>query len=456
MTSGEKVPPAGPGPDRGRAAPAATLGAGLLSSAAIVFVGNIVARGLGFLFPLVLTRVVGKSDFALVYFFINTGFSVGELVLTGFPTAMTRYVAADPLGRARWVSSALLGGAPLLAISIACGFALAIQTDAPPALMAVVVVGLTIDAYYFALLQGLGWFGTLMLYRVAANVGQLVVLAVAALLGVASVGLAVAAYSLLYLAPIAVIEWKRGPLRLVLRDRVRPTKAALRTLTRFSIPALISGVCYAAIQGFDVYFVRVFAPGQLADYGAARSLAMPMQLVPFAIAVILLPRVASAKSADRVRMLRMGFGLTLAALVAASLCYLVLARPLIDVLFPASYQRATGLLVLLAPALGLVGLYSVLSQWWMGTGHSLVPASCIFCGAVLAAVAQTVLTPRMGASGAAVSIALGALLALCLLGALTLAEVTGRLSLSGGAAGDTTMVPSRKVVRSSLGDMPPE
>jgi len=456
MTSGDDHRPAEPSPDLGTSASAATSGSGLLSSAAVVFLGNVVARGLGFLFPLVLTRVVGKSDFALVYFFINTGFSVGELVLAGFPTAMTRYIAADPVARARWASSAILGGVPLLAISISIGFALAIQTDAPPALMAVVIVGLTIDAYYFALLRGLGWFGTLMAYRVAANIGQLVVLVAAWKLGVASVGLAVAAYSLLYLAPIAVIEWQRGPLRLVFRDRVRPSMAALRTLTRFSIPALISGVAYAAIQGLDVYFVRVFAQGQLADYGAARSLAMPMQLVPFAITVILLPRVASASAADRVRMLRTAFGLTLAALVVSSLLYLALARPLIHLLFPVSYERATELLVVLAPALGLVGLYSVLSQWWMGTGRALVPAACITFGAVLAAAAETVLTPRLGAAGAAASIAVGALAALVLLGALTLAEVTGRWSPSGGAVSDTTKPSSSKLVRTTVADAPPD
>jgi len=154
-----------------------------------------------------------------------------------------------------------------------------------------------------------------------------------------------------------------------------------------------------------------------------------------------------------VRMLRTAFLLTLAALVAASLCYLALARPLIHLLFPASYEKATDLLVVLAPALGLVGLYSVLSQWWMGTGRSLVPAACITSGAVLAAVAETLLTPRLGAGGAAASIAAGALAAIGLLGVLTLAEVSGRWRLS-GPANDTSGPSSSKLARPPAAEAP--
>jgi len=399
------------------------VGNGLLSGAMVVFVGNAVARGLGFLFPLVLARVTGRADFALVYFFVNTGFSVGELVLAGYPTGLTRFVSAYPEARARWVWSAVLAGVPLLAISIAAGCALSAQSAAPIAPMVVVVVGLTIDAYYFALLRGLGWFGTLMMYRISANAGQLLVLAVAAWLGVASVGLAVAAYSLLYVAPMLVIEVKRHPLRSVFGQDARPSLDSVRALTRFSIPALVSGVAYAAIQGLDVYFVRTFASAQLADYGAARSLAMPMQLVPFAIAVVLMPRVAYADDHHRVRMLKEALGVTFVALMGASLSYMVFARPLIEVFFPESYRGASELLVFVAPALGLVGLHSVMSQWWMGTGRPLEPAACLCVGAVVAVCGQVTITAHAGASGAAASIGLGALASIGLLGSLTVARV---------------------------------
>ena len=92
----------------------------------IVFVGNVVARGLGFLFPVVLARAAGRDDFALAYFYINTGFSAGELVLAGFPTALTRFLAVSERSERRaWFTSAVVAGLPLLGASVLIGQQLA-------------------------------------------------------------------------------------------------------------------------------------------------------------------------------------------------------------------------------------------------------------------------------------------------------------------------------------------
>ena len=69
--------------------------------------------------------------------------------------------------RASWVSSALVAGLPLAGVSLLAGAALALAADAPPGLMALMVAGLSLDAYYFGLLRGLRRFGMLAAYRVA-------------------------------------------------------------------------------------------------------------------------------------------------------------------------------------------------------------------------------------------------------------------------------------------------
>ena len=51
-----------------------------LPPTAVIFVGNLVARGLGFLFPVIVARVLGRDDFAIASFVISTGFFAGELI----------------------------------------------------------------------------------------------------------------------------------------------------------------------------------------------------------------------------------------------------------------------------------------------------------------------------------------------------------------------------------------
>ena len=388
----------------------------------VVFVGNVVARGLGFLFPLVLARVTEREEFALVYFYVNTGYFVGELVLAGYPTALTRHLAAPGgLARGTWVSAALVGGIPMLAGSFVVALIVAGSADASPLLLGLVVVGLSIDAYYFAALRGIARYGLLVGYRIAANLAQILLLLLAAALGIASIELAVAIYALVYLVPIVLIEASLAPIR-SLFPAGATVRGPLRSLTRFAVPALVSGTAYAAIQGLDVFFVRLLAAPGLPDYAGARALAAPMSLVSFAIGVVLLPEVAASDPATRIRLLARALLVAVALGVVAVAGYVVAGPAVTALVYPASFRGIPAILPWLAAAMGVTGTYSVLSQWWMGTGRPWPPAAALTVGAIVAVVAHWTLDPLVGAVGGAWSMAIGGLTAFALLGALTLLQ----------------------------------
>ncbi len=384
----------------------------MLRPAAVVFFGNLFARALGFLYPVLLAQVLGRQDFALAIFLISTGFFAGELVLAGFPTALTRALATerDDGDRGRWLGSAMVGGIPLLIGSLAFGAVLAIQADAPPLLLGLVVVGLAFDAYYFALLRGLQRFGTLVAYRISANVAQLALLALVAATGGVTLTVAMAIYSLVYLVPIAVLELRRQPNHVPIRS-IRADRVAIRQLTTFAIPALLSGTAYGAMMGFDVFFVRTLAGDALADYGAARSLAVAMLLVPFAITTVLLPRTAAASDARRRSLLLLALPAVALVDVVAWIAYALAGPSLIGLLFPPTFAGAVAPLATLVPAIAVIGLYSVLSQWWYGIGRPWTPAFCLAFGATVTIAGHLVLTSRFGGSGAGIAIGLGAAVA---------------------------------------------
>jgi O-antigen/teichoic acid export membrane protein len=66
----------------------------------------------------------------------------------------------------------------------------------------------------------------------------------------------------------------------------------------------------------------------------------------------------------------------------------------------------------LSLAVGLLGVYSVLTQWWIAIGHPLRPAFTLTAGAAATAVLQVVLTPELGATGASLAIGGGVACAL--------------------------------------------
>jgi O-antigen/teichoic acid export membrane protein len=393
----------------------------LWSSAGLVFVGNLASRALGFLFPVVVARATNEDGFAQVYFCISTGWFVSELVLTSFPTALARTVAADePDTHGGWVTSALAGGIPLLIASLVAGVGFAEAAHEPPLSLSFVVIGLTFDAYYYSFLRGLGRFGLLVLYRIGANLLQIVLLLVFVLADMRNPTGIIALYSFVYLIPIAVIEGRGGPLFGLLRHAPPPVRSRVVSLARFAIPSMISGTAYAGILGLDVFFVRVFARDAFADYGAARVLAIAMTYFPFAVATVLLPRVAAASMGQRFSLLRRAVVASTAITVIGALAYAIIGPFVLEVAFPPSYGGAEATLKILPGAIGLLGIYLLLNDWWLGLGRPWVPAGALTFGALVGSGAQTILTPAYGAVGASFSVAIGTLSAFVLLGSATL------------------------------------
>jgi O-antigen/teichoic acid export membrane protein len=389
----------------------------LWRSAAIVFTGNTIARALGFAFPVVLAHLLGRDEFALAYFFINGGFFVAEFVTASYATAMIRHIASEdsPSRQGTWLVAAMAGGIPMLFLAIIAGEAVSAVTGATPLLMTVMVIGLSIDIYYFGALSGLQKFGTLVGYRAAANLAQLALLAVIAALGAANVPAVVTLYAFIYLVPIVVIEVLRRPVWAVLRTAHRPTRSDFSALTRFAAPALVAGLAYGGVLGLDVVLVRLLAAGELATYGAARALALPMTMIPLALGVVLLPRVASTPEGERWPLLVRAVVVTSALSLVAGLGYLVFGELAVDAVFPASYHGAVGPLHALVPAMGLLGIYIVLSQWCLGAGFPTLPAWSLSLGALSACAADLLLVPRHGAAGAGIGMAIGLIAAIGLL-----------------------------------------
>ena len=394
----------------------------LSRSVGTVFIGNLVARSLGVLFPIVVAHNLNQADFATTYFLISSGFFVAEFVTASYPTAMIQKLAAaeDDSSRGRWIVGGALGGIPMLALAVPTGAVVATAGSAPPLLMGMVLVGLSIDIYFFGILSGLQRFGLLVVYRIAANLAQIRLLLGLIALGVRSITAAIALYSFVYVLPIVAIEALHAPVRTALRGAQRPTRSDLAQLTRFAIPSLAAGLAYGGILGLDVIMVRLLEPAALPAYSVARTLALPMMLVPLAVGVVVLPGAAARGPADQTRLLVRAWGATAILSLTAVGVYLVFGPRLVDMLFPSSFHDAIEPLRALAPALGVLGLYTVLSQWSLGVGRPVAPAVSLSCGAFCGLVAHLLLTNQHGAVGAAVALGIGAAVALVLLGTATL------------------------------------
>ena len=97
-------------------------------------------------------------------------------------------------------------------------------------------------------------------------------------------------------------------------------------------------------------------------------------------------------------------------------------------MLPESYADAADSVILLAPATGLLGVYAVLSDWWLGRGRPRWPAMAISVGAIVTVGCHVVFTSAYGTEGAVLSVAAGAATALVVLGHWTLRDGRSHLS----------------------------
>ena len=150
-----------------------------------------------------------------------------------------------------------------------------------------------------------------------------------------------------------------------------------------------------------------------------------MLMVPYAIGIVLMPRTASLSDRARLHFLWRSLGITVALGAVLVGAYVVVGPFAVGALLPESYVRALEPLHTLAPSLGVLGVYSVLSQWWLGRGRPMAPAVSLSIGAAATLAAHATLTAHFGAVGAGLSIGVGACVALVMLGSMTMAHRAG-------------------------------
>ena len=305
-----------------------------------------------------LTHWESRPAFGLIYFFIGAGFLVAEFSTATFPVAMIMLAARerDDMAVGGCFVAAALGSIPAVLVAVGCGECLSYLAGAPAGLMSIVVVGLSIDGFYFSALTALEEYRMTIVYRCLANAGQLILLAVAVVAGIASVGVVLAIYALIYLVPIAAIELSRGPYAPFVGDGSMQAPINQKAY----------GVCCSVPRGWLIlwrHLRRRRLPGAASCASGFRDLrrstgaGLPLIIAPTAIGTVVAARTAGAPPEEQWAMLRRVVGAGIGIAVIGSLVYAVLAGPLVSLFYGHGYEQAASQLRLVAAALAVLGVH---------------------------------------------------------------------------------------------------
>ncbi|WP_291423292.1 oligosaccharide flippase family protein [Deinococcus sp.] len=375
-------------------------------------------------FSLLMGRLLLPGDFGQLAF-VQTLLLIAGLVLeSGVPWALARVlVDAGPAQRRRLIRGAAvsnLGIGLLMALALVGLFLLGplargleswnVTLLAALSLPLIAVVGVLRGAA-----QGSEAFTALALISASEVVGKAVVgtLLVVLGLGIAGAVGGFVAGALLSVGLGALTLGRRGLLSW--RGKVEHLP---RRSTAPMFGALLGG---ALLLNLDLMLLKVLPGGGRtvtgqyqaasvlanAPYFLASSVVVPLAFTQFSRA----GRLANTREA-----LRGVIRQAALFVVPLLLLLIVVARPLLRLLFPASYGNAVELLQVRSVGIGLLVLATLLSSAFQATGAAGRASYLLFWAVATEAVLLVLLVPRLGALGAALAFAVAALTACVLLG----------------------------------------
>ena len=270
-----------------------------------------------------LTHWESRPAFGLIYFFIGAGFLVAELSTATFPVAMIRSLPANGTTW-RWAAVTWQPPSdpqiPTVLVAVGCGECLSYLAGAPAGLMSLVVVGLSIDGFYFSALTALEEYRMTIVYRCLANAAQtdFSPRAVAVVAGSrASVWCSRSTRSFTWfrLPPLSFPGGQYAPFVGDGDASAMESESLRRLLFRPSRLAYLM----ASSSAETSFLVRLLAPQDSATYGAARALAVPLIIAPTAIGTVVQPETAGAPPEEQWAMLRRVVGAGIGIAVIGSL-----------------------------------------------------------------------------------------------------------------------------------------
>lgn len=179
--------------------------------------------------------------------------------------------------------------------------------------------------------------------------------------------------------------------------------------TRFGFPVYTSQAMQVLNNRLDLFLVIGFAGAAAGGcYGVALSLTAALLLVPRAVSMVLLPRLAQLRGvvdADIERRVMESRALRHVVIVSfvAALAMVLFLILLVPILYGSAFEQATVLGLILVPGTIALGLANTLSSSLVGRGRSECARNVAFTVTPITLALYVVVIPTLHATGAAVA-----------------------------------------------------
>jgi polysaccharide transporter, PST family len=379
-------------------------------SSAMLMAESVLRLGLTAAVSFWIARSLGPEQFGLLNFasalmVIFLGVSALGLEIP----LISRLAQGQPSGALLGAALVLRAGAALGALACCAALGFALHADNPRALAVTLIVALALLGYVPSVFDC--WFKA-RVEAVAPSLVRLIgtVLSLTAKLlclswggGVVALAWTVAFEALLYGALLSLVWWRSGARRAV--HLKWPARAQAAQLLRDSWPYLVSGTATVVAMKVDVVLLGTLSSSvQTGVYSVVQKLSETLYIAPMALIESAYPALARNGTADAASVATQGqllFDLAAACAFLASAAGLLLAGPLIGLVFGAAYADAVPLFQVHGWTCIAIALAAARYRWMAMLGLQRHAPAVTIAGALASVALNVMLIPRFGAWGAA-------------------------------------------------------
>lgn len=426
-----------PAPAQGQAART------IARNAAVRTVGEVIAKIASLVFFIATARVLGETGFGDLTFAIS--FTTVLFMISGFGTEelLAREVARSP-GRVHdYLSNVVALKAALSVVVAAIGVAIMLLADYPPEVRAAVyLIGIGICLENF----GRTWGSVFQAYERMEFISLTLILQriLTAIGGVAALALGgrVIAVSAVY-AVCALIGFLFGAWtlrRFVVAPQWTVDRSRWWPLAKAGVPIGILALMSMTLLKLDQVLLSFLSGGdnrEVGIYGAAFRLVEATLFISWSFSAAFLPWLSRQGGASRERIaggFELGEKALTSVLLPIAVVFVLLAHPVVDLIYGADYEDAVPSLQLLGAMTVFFGINGFAAVALIARDRPFSYTRVLLVATVLNVATNVILIPPYGATGAALAaLASGVLLAI--LGLVVLRMEVGPIRLVRSFAG---------------------
>lgn len=392
-----------------------------LKSSGIVGIGNVVARGFGFVFLIIIARVFSTQDYGIIRYSITVATIASIPLFYGFPTTLSRYLAKydDKNTRNSYFSNAIFAISIILTITIIIITLISFFIEGIDIFITIIIVGYAVNTTYFEIVRGLLLPKRIMIYKISVGAVKIsLVLLLIYIIKINSTDLVLVIFGISSFMFILIEVFK--PIKLKFKIKLI-SKKRLSELTKFAIPLMITTAAYHIIFGIDILFIKYYEGiDEVGYYGVARTLSSVFYFVPVAIVTMLIPIVSKSDKKLYLGYTKLSIKLTLFASLVLLVLFFLFGEFAIKTIFAERYLEGLDALYVLCIGMSMFSLYIILEALVVGIGKPEFDAKSMVGTMVINIVGNICLVPKYGMIGAGVAFVIGVGFGLGLLGFYTI------------------------------------